>query len=105
LLTFAIGATSWWPLHARRVDGFTSYVAVAALAYAVVYGVSNAGNFTLGSLLVGVGMAVGNAVLVRALELVQAPAKARSNSTPHADARASVVLDQTPSARAGGRER
>jgi hypothetical protein len=28
-----------------------------------------------------------------------------SNSTPHADARASAVLDQTPSARAGGRGR
>lgn len=31
--------------------------------------------------------------------------RARSNSTPHPDARATSVLDQPPSARAGGRER
>ena len=105
LPTYIVGAIAWWPLHARRVDGFASYAAVALVAYAVVYGVSSAGEFGPGPLLLGIGLALSNAILVRLLELSRPSQGARSNSTPHADARASAVLDQTPSARAGGRER
>ena len=100
--TIAIGGLTWRVLHARRVDGFVSYSAVAIAASGLVSAISGVG---MRSFLIAAGFAAANAILVRIVELVRGRPGARSNTTPHVDARDAASNLELPAARAGGRER
>ena len=100
--TIAIGGLTWRTLHARRVDGFISYSAVAIAASGLVAAISSVG---IRSFLITAGFAVANAILVRIVELARGRSDTRSNTTPHADARDTSSDLDSPAARAGGRAR
>ncbi|TAK82796.1 MAG: hypothetical protein EPO20_20575 [Betaproteobacteria bacterium] len=103
MVTLPVAAIAWGPLHRYELDGFLSYSVVALLAFFLL-NLLLGGTRTPGEWVLVASYPLPNAVLIRILELLFGK-PLRSNSTLHTDARASPVLNQPPSARAGERGR
>jgi len=70
VLTLALGGLVWKMLHAKSLDGFGSYAAIAVLGALAIYFVADSGR---GSAIAGVfvaALATANAALVRTAELL-----------------------------------
>jgi hypothetical protein len=91
--TWSLHDQNEWNVKNLELVGGIEYVRIRMrnpANFATEYGIAVASLFAVGLASCLVFMLLG---------------RLRSNSTPHTDARASAVLDQSPSARAGGRGR
>ena len=100
-LSVVLGGLAFGFLHLGRftyLECIGKSITYAAVCYSIL---------PHGVLTVVLGHAIMNGIAFVALQIARRKLseKLRSNSTPHPDARASSVLDEAPSARAGGRGR